>query len=507
MGNRLLAFALSAIGIVGIDCGAAIAGSAAPSWTGFYAGISFGQRWDRADWTTDGFIIPGTPGVSSLFPDTEASLGAARARLGGYFGYNYQINNWVLGAEADIGRALRDSKSVIGIPGTGTGIALVAGTNLSQTTIDMTWDGSLRARAGYLVAPDVLVYGTGGIAFQHVGETILCSAFDPAPTGCGLAGSPDVGSAVNTTLTGWTVGGGIEERLGRHWMLRGEYRYSDFGTFNHTFALGPTAIGDVVATTRFTTHLVTLGLAYKFGAPAAIDDPPAEMRVKARAVAPSWTGFHVGLALGARRTTADWITTSLTFGGIPNADNVASFDGIRFRGGGYAGYDHQLGRMVLGFEVGAGTTDNGAKSKPGVPGLGGMIVPGPDMTSVRTGWDASAVVRIGYLVAPDVLLYGTGGIAAQRITLNALCTAASLECFFDENESFSTTRSGPVWGGGIEAMIARHWQVRMDYRIADFGNVDHTFFVAEPFQSPTTTTAIRTQTATVGIAYRFGPEP
>ncbi len=505
MGTRLLAFMLSAIGVVAFDSGAAVAGSMAPAWIGFYAGVSFGQRWDRADWTTDGFIIPGFPGVSSLFPDTETSLGAVRPRLGGYFGYNYQIQRWVVGAEADLGRAFRASKSAIGIPGTGTGLAVVAGTNLSQTTIDMTWDGSIRARAGYLIAPDVLVYGTGGIAFQHVGETILCSSANPAPAGCGLAGSPDVGSSINTTLTGWTLGGGIEAAFWRNWMLRGEYRYSDFGTLNHTFALGPTAIGDVVASTRFTTHLMTVGLAYKFGAPAAIDNPPADMPVKARAAAPSWSGFHVGIALGGRRTTADWITTSLTFGGVPNADNVASFDGIRFRGGGYAGYDHQFGRMVLGIEVAAGTTDNGAKSKPGVPGLGGMVLPGPDMTSVRTGWDASASVRIGYLIRPDVLLYGTGGMAAQRITLNAVCTAASLECFFDEAEIFSTTRSGPVWGVGIETMMARDWLLRFDYRVADVGNVDHTFFAAEPFQSPTTTTAVRTQTATFGIAYRLGP--
>jgi outer membrane immunogenic protein len=509
--RRLVLFGVGVSGLVGAlgaDCSRALAADASsPSWTGFYSGLSFGERWDRADWTTNGFIIPGLPGVSPIFPDTIASFGTAPARIGGYFGYNYQINPWVVGLEGDIGDRLGRGKSIVGIPGTGIGLALLAGNNTSQTTVDPTWDASIRARAGYLIAPNVLLYGTGGAAFQHIGETIFCSAEIPASGGCGLAGSPNVTSSVETTLVGWTVGGGIEAALTGQWLLRLDYRYADFGTFDHTFALGPTAAGDPVVATRVATHLMNLGLAYKFGAPAAsVADAPIPRKAPA-AADPSWTGLYGGLALGGRHTNAEWTTTNLAFDTVPFADNQASFDDTAFRYGGYAGFNYQIGRVVTGVEGGAGTVSNSTKTIPGVPGLGGTPLPGGDSTSVGTNWDANVVARLGYLVAPDVLLYGVGGAAVQNVTLTAICTNSPVsgECFSNHSESLSTTQSGPTWGVGIETMFWHNWLARLDYRYADFGTINHTFFVDESFSSPTTSTAIHTQTLTLGIAYKFGP--
>ena len=135
-----------------------------------------GQHWDRADWTTNGFNIAGIPSPP-FSADTGASFGAEPARFGGYFGYNYQIDsNWLVGLEADIGAAAGSSRSLVGIPDTGIGFATPAGANLSQTTVEMPWDGSLGVRAGYLIAPNVLLYGTGGVAFQEIKETIFARA-------------------------------------------------------------------------------------------------------------------------------------------------------------------------------------------------------------------------------------------------------------------------------------------------------------------------------------------
>jgi outer membrane immunogenic protein len=228
------------------------------------------------------------------------------------------------------------------------------------------------------------------------------------------------------------------------------------------------------------------------------------MPLKVPVLAPSWTGYHLGLALGARRLAADWTTTALTFGGVPFADNVASFDSSGFRAGGYAGYDYQIDRIVLGIEAGGGDA-NSSNSKPNVPGLGGMVLPGPDMTSVQSSWDANTVGRIGYLVAPDVLLYGLGGVAWQSVKVSAVCTAASFECQFDHSESFGNTLLGGVVGGGLEAMVARNWLLRLDHRYADFGSINHTFFVTESVLSPTATIKINTQTVSFGIAYKIGP--
>ena len=493
-------------GFLGTELGSAHAEEpTAYSWSGPYIGLSFGERWNRADWTTNGFIIPGFPGVNPVFPDIDADLGGARPRYGGYAGYNYQIDHWVLGAEADIGDKIGGATSAIGIPGTGSGFALTAGANPSQTSFDASWDASIRARAGYLIAPNILLYGTGGVAFQHIGETIFCSALIPSSAGCGLAGSPNVTSSVASTLVGWTAGGGVEAEIAGPWLLRAEYRYSDFGTFNHVFPLGPDAIGDPVVGTRIATHLMDLGVTYKFGPPAA--GSPQDVPLPHKAPPPptqSWTGLYGGFAAGGRHTDADWTTTTLTLGGIPFADNQASFDDIAFRYGGYAGFNYQIGRVVAGLEGGVGDAANSTKSRPGVPGLGGAPGPSPDFTSVGTHQDANIVGRLGYLIASDLLFYGVGGVAFQRATFTSVCTFVG-ECLFNNAESFSTTRTGPSGGLGVEAMFAGNWLARLDYRYADFGRVNHTFFLDEPILSPTTNTALRTETITFGIAYLFKP--
>jgi outer membrane immunogenic protein len=71
-------------------------------------------------------------------------------------------------------------------------------------------------------------------------------------------------------MNGWTVGGGAEWMLNRNWLIRGEYRYADFGTLRSTFfntAVTPGGFvgSDTIATDiHVRTHLATIGIAYKF---------------------------------------------------------------------------------------------------------------------------------------------------------------------------------------------------------------------------------------------------
>ncbi len=76
----------------------------------------------------------------------------------------------------------------------------------------------------------------------------------------------------SATRLGWTVGAGIETMLWQNWIVRGEYRYADFGTITHTDTracgspphclLSSLAITD---TLRLRTQTATFGVAYKFG--------------------------------------------------------------------------------------------------------------------------------------------------------------------------------------------------------------------------------------------------
>lgn len=226
-------------------------------WTGGYVGISGGGRWADTTWTSSSISLPPGPHDPTHSP---SSFDSSTARFGGYLGYNWQIApQWVIGAEADFAWG-HDSKSMGGIPGTfGTGGQAngPAAATVDSSNVTLNWDGSVRGRLGFLVAPNWLLYGTGGLAFQEVDLNASCNgAFI---SWCIIPRN----ETASTTQLGWTVGGGIETQMWRNWLLRAEYRYSDYGNIGHTFFAG--TIDQVVMQEQVRTHTALVGLAYKFG--------------------------------------------------------------------------------------------------------------------------------------------------------------------------------------------------------------------------------------------------
>ena len=69
--------------------------------------------------------------------------------------------------------------------------------------------------------------------------------------------------SVSKVLAGWTAGTGVELLLRDHWLLRGEYRYSSFGSPKHEF-FRKTTEDEFSGNARISTHLMTFGLGYKF---------------------------------------------------------------------------------------------------------------------------------------------------------------------------------------------------------------------------------------------------
>ena len=62
------------------------------SWTGFYIGAHIGGGFAKSDWAD---TVPGFVGLDDANPKPSGFLG------GGQIGYNYQINNIVLGIEGE----------------------------------------------------------------------------------------------------------------------------------------------------------------------------------------------------------------------------------------------------------------------------------------------------------------------------------------------------------------------------------------------------------------------
>ena len=94
-----------------------------------------------------------------------------------------------------------------------------------------------------------------------------CGSPNPAVA---LSPACDISSLSQTDgawLPGWTVGGGVEWRLASiglsNWLLRGEYRYSDFGTWKPDFFRGSNVI-EVFPSVKVTSQIATAGIAYKF---------------------------------------------------------------------------------------------------------------------------------------------------------------------------------------------------------------------------------------------------
>ena len=123
--------------------------------------------------------------------------------------------------------------------------------------------GTVRARIGFLGAPNLLVYGTGGLAF---GETGLYVAVTNLAT-CAL--DPGCLSSSNSGVkAGWTVGGGYELAIGHRISWKTEYLYADLGSRSATVTspLGPPG-NFYTGSADFREHIVRTGVNFKFGAP------------------------------------------------------------------------------------------------------------------------------------------------------------------------------------------------------------------------------------------------
>lgn len=209
------------------------------NWTGFYIGGHLG--WARVD--LDSTLV----GPIGPFPAGTGFGGRDDGFIyGGQIGFNYQVSQWVFGIEGQL-----SGTSDIGRNGTNTGLFL--GTPFSaNSTASVDWIATLAGRIGVAVGPagNILIYGKGGVAWM---DWSVCGSttFLGVTTGGGCGGS---------TETGWMVGVGAEYGFTPNWSAKIEYNYLDLGTQRTTFAAG----GPVIDT-DLTTHIVKVGINYRFG--------------------------------------------------------------------------------------------------------------------------------------------------------------------------------------------------------------------------------------------------
>lgn len=195
------------------------------SWTGAYLGGQIGYGWGKSVLESFGDTTPMKP----------------NGFLGGvYAGYNVEVgNNFFLGIDADA--TYNNAKESI------------ADTDdlLGTLTIEnrLRWSGAVRARVGAAV-DRFLPYIAGGVAFGSLRNSLsLSSAFY------------EYGASQSKTLTGWTLGAGVDYAMTDNLIVRLEYRYTDFGSKNFH---GSNDGFEFLLDSKIKTNDIRLGVAYKF---------------------------------------------------------------------------------------------------------------------------------------------------------------------------------------------------------------------------------------------------
>jgi outer membrane immunogenic protein len=186
------------------------------TWTGFYAGLNLGGGWS-ANSINRNNLTPYTDTVAGglwLLPGSaNGGSNAGGVVGGGQIGYNLQMASFVFGAEADFqGTSMRSGGNAAWAlypsPVTPGGI-LAPLAPAGNTGVALNWFGTVRGRAGYLITPTLLLYGTGGFAYGGVQGQF---------------------TGYSNTRTGWTAGGGVEWMFLPNWSAKAEYLFTDLSS-------------------------------------------------------------------------------------------------------------------------------------------------------------------------------------------------------------------------------------------------------------------------------------
>lgn len=178
----------------------------------------------------------------------------------------------------------------------------------------------------------------------------------------------------------------------------------------------------------------------------------------------------------AASTAAAFATPALAQSGAPfdgpRIGVIAGYDGLRpgrgadsdissdngadgFLYGVDAGYDHQMGRFVLGAEGEiSGSTAKTADDPDTTDALG--------YGRVKAGRDLYVGARAGYLVGPSTMLYAKAGYTNARLDL----TAADGDTTTGEHFNLDGYRLG----AGVEQAIGSNTYAKLEYRYSNYGN-------------------------------------
>ena len=228
------------------------------SWTGFYIGGNVGYHWDRDRATTSanpiGWTIAGAAAIDGVTGGTVNPRGIIG---GGQIGYNWQASsNFLWGFEADANVLSGRASRLV------TPFTVINPADVFTTSAETTFLTTVRGRLG-VTFDRALLYVTGGLAISNTKFTDSFGSF----------GNTVIATvSTSSTLTGWTVGGGLEYGFADNWSAKLEYLYVDLGDVDTRIpSCTLCAIGsDIGVRHKYTENIVRFGLNYRFGGPGPV---------------------------------------------------------------------------------------------------------------------------------------------------------------------------------------------------------------------------------------------
>ncbi len=214
----------------------------------------------------------------------------------------------------------------------------------------------------------------------------------------------------------------------------------------------------------------------------AADLPSRKATPPAPAATPaSWTGFYAGVDGGfvwdSSPATVIAAGEGLSQTGVQQwmaypyyIPGAAVMNASGFAGGGHVGWNYQFvgfSRLVAGFETDALVfAGNGGHTSTFV--TPGGLNPSVAQIGRAMPWAGSARARVGFLITPALLVYGTGGAAFGAANVNEYAYGSALAASYLPGQA-GRIYGGWAFGGGVEWAFLPNWSLRAEYLHADLG--------------------------------------
>lgn len=189
----LAAFAVAGLLMINVAATPAKAAPVAYNWTGFYIGANVGGGWNDSS-------------VNPIGSSTWTGADSSSLNTGLFLLYMYQLGpQFVLGLEA-----LAELHRYRGSGQTSA---------IEHINVRSYYQTLFRVHLALLVATNWAIYAAPGLAIRDERTERIVSNVQV--------------SSDSATRTGWSIGAGVETRLGGDWLARAEYRYTDYGTHDY----------------------------------------------------------------------------------------------------------------------------------------------------------------------------------------------------------------------------------------------------------------------------------